>query len=344
MISSPERFPRHRLATLLVFPLSLFWIACSDGGVGSRSAAEAEMASAPAAPPSEATAGGASIGYTGSAGADRQVREGFQPGALPADTAGGAPPQPSGSTPANLMIIRTGQATVEVDSLEAGIAQVRQLAQRLGGFVANTAVQAGEDDDGGRSATLELKIPAERFDQAVEGLRPVGRVESVNVTAQDVGEEYADVNARVTNARRLEARLLELLATRTGNLEQVLAVERELARVREEIERYEGRLRYLRTRVATSTLTVELHEPYPIASDYPGQNPILRAFRQAWRNFVSFLAVLIASLGLLVPLGLIAAAVVWLLLKLVRRFGGGARTDPPPPAGPPPPGPPSSGP
>jgi hypothetical protein len=136
----------------------------------------------------------------------------------------------------------------------------------------------------------------------------------VNVSAQDVGEEYVDITARVENARRLESRLIELLANRTGRLQDVLSVERELARVREEIERYEGRLRYLRTRVATSTLTIAVHERAPLIVPVAGDGPITVALRQAWRNFVAFIATLIASLGVLVPLGALAFA-GWLVVR-----------------------------
>ena len=106
------------------------------------------------------------------------------------------------------------------------IIKVRQLATQLGGYVANSSISGGRDQV--RSATLELKIPAARYDQAVGGLGEIGKVESVNTNVEDVGEEYVDITARVTNAKRLEERLVNLLATRTGKLEDVLAVEREL--------------------------------------------------------------------------------------------------------------------
>src|SRR5207253_8976349 len=124
-----------------------------------------------------------------------------------------------------------------------------------------------------------IKSPGAKYDQAVGSLSSIGKVETVNSQAEDVGEEFVDVTARVTNARRLEERLITLLSTRTGKLDDVLHVERELARVREEIERYEGRLRFLRSRVSLSTLTVTLHEPYPTLG--PGNNPIVDAFRTA---------------------------------------------------------------
>lgn len=215
------------------------------------------------------------------------------------------------------MVIRNGWAGIEVDSLDPAIAQVRRLAERVGGFVANTTIQGGRDQL--RSASLEVKVPSARFDEALTGLSPIGKVESVNVTAEDVGEEYVDVAARVENARRLESRLIALLANRTGRLQDVLSVERELARVREEIERYEGRLRFLRTRVATSTLTVNVHERAPIITPVAGDGPITVALRAAWRNFVGFVAALIASLGILVPLGALALA-GWLVVRRWVRW------------------------
>ena len=214
------------------------------------------------------------------------------------------------------MIIRTGQASVQVDSLETAVTQVRQLASSVGGVIANSSLQSGRNQV--RSATLEIRVAAARFDDLVAGLTPFGKVETVSVSAEDVGEEFVDLSARVANARRLEARLIELLAARTGKLSDVLTVERELARVREEIERYEGRLRYLQARAAVSTLAVTVHEPLPILAGQPATNPIARAFVQAWRNFVGLLAAFIASLGVLVPLAALAG-LGWMAWTRLRR-------------------------
>ncbi len=267
------------------------------GRPGSRS--ETDMAM-PAAPPAPAPAPSAIA---------------QDPSVSAVDRVGSAADAGGTGTIVPSMLIRTGNATVEVDSLEIAVAAVRLLATRLGGYVANTAMQTGSEEL--RSASLELKIPAARFDEAISGLQPLGKVAAVNVSTADVGEEFVDVTARVENAKRLEDRLITLLATRTGRLEDVLQVERELARVREEIERYDGRLRYLRTRAAVSTLTVTVHEPQPIVGRYEGATPIADAFRAMWRNLVGFVAGLIAALGWLVPIGLILAGAWWIL----RRAG-----------------------
>jgi Domain of unknown function (DUF4349) len=220
------------------------------------------------------------------------------------------------------MVIRTGQASIEVDSLERAVAQVRLLAGRIGGYVANTNMQTGQGQL--RAATLEVKIPADRFDDGLGGLAGLGKLESVNVNAEDVGEEFTDVTARMGNSRRLESRLIDLLAARTGKLKDVLDVERELARVREEIERYEGRLRYLRAHAVLSTLTIYVHEPVPVVGR-AGSSVIGEAFKQAWRNFVALVAACIRGLGIVIPLGVLGLALglsAKRLLPLLPRSAG----------------------
>ena len=213
------------------------------------------------------------------------------------------------------MIIRTGTAVIKVDSLEPSVVRLRMLAQSLGGYIGNTSMQTGKDQL--RAATVEIKVPAARWGQLMSGLKPIGTLESQDENAEDVSEEFVDVQARVANSRRLEERLISLLANRTGKLSDVLSVERELARVREEIDRFEGRIRYLKSRTAVSTMTVTLHEPPPVLGSQPGQNPIADAFRNAWQIFVGLIAFLISSLGVIVPLGIIA----WLLWRFARRRG-----------------------
>lgn len=272
----------------------------SQGRPGSRAESDAPMQMAPPAPSAVVAQ---------------------DPSASAVDRIGSAAGAEGAGTVVPSMLIRTGNAMIEVDSLEIAVAEVRLLATRLGGYVANTSMQTGSEEL--RSASLELKIPAARFDEAISGLRPLGKVEAVNVSTADVGEEFVDVTARVENAKRLEDRLITLLATRTGKLEDVLQVERELARVREEIERYEGRLRFLRTRAAVSTLVVVVHEPRPIVGRYEGATPIADAFRAMWRNLVGFVAGLIAALGWLIPIALILAGAWWIL----RRAGLFTRRD-----------------
>ena len=316
---TPTPHPPMKRASVLLIPILL---AACGGGDESSSASFEGAAGRGAAPEREEAIVTMDAAAPGEAPPVAPTTPGAPPRAdLPAqisaaDTGGVVPPVPGApSVSLNPMLIRTGTATIEVDSLEAGIAQLRALAVRLGGLVGNTAITSGAEE--ARRATVELRIPSASFDRAVSGLAPIGRVEAVNVTAEDVGEEFTDVTARVANARRLETRLLDLLERRTGRLEEVLNIERELARVREEIERYEGRLRYLRTRASVSVLTITLHEPGSVLGR-PGERPIRDAFGQAWRNLVGLIAGLIAASGVLIPLALLAY-LLWRGFRWMRR-------------------------
>lgn len=337
-MGAASRLPRTVLQSLVprgsmkrIFILSLLALAACSNGAGTSGGATSDRGgvvfSDPApAPPVQAEQFSGKGQESGGGTTGRETALMIDQSRPPASAVVGSA---RAASVAPGMLIRTGTAFVEVDSVELAVARVQELAQRLGGFVGNTSVSGGERET--RSATLELKIPAARFDQAVSGLRPLGKVERVQVQAEDVGEEYVDLSARAANARRLEERLLALLANRTGKLEDVLAVERELARVRQEIDTREGRLRYLRTRAAVSTLNVTVHEPRPLIGDYPRARPLREAFRDAWRNFIGFTAGLIASLGFLIPLAVILAGIVW----LVRRYFPGRRRPGPPPTEPP---------
>jgi hypothetical protein len=98
----------------------------------------------------------------------------------------------------------------------------------------------------------------------------------------------------------------------------VLTVEQELTRVREEIERYEGRLKWLERRTALSSLELSLHEPLPLLDREPGRGPIVEAFAEAWTRAVRVLAWCIASLGLLLPLAALIGAGVLVARRLLR--------------------------
>lgn len=227
-----------------------------------------------------------------------------------------APQEPPMTVPLpDRMLIRTGYASIRVDSLEAAIRRVTEVAAAMGGYVANSSFQTGEQ--AARSAMLEIKLPAARYQEAFDRLSGVGTVTNASTSTQDVGEEYVDISARTANAKRLEERLVSLLATRAGKLEEVLGVERELARVRQEIERYEGRLRYLERQVAMSTLAVTVFEAGPLVGS-PGENVIQEAFKNAWRNFVAVVAGGIALLGVVVPVGLVLAG-GWVGVRTWRR-------------------------
>jgi hypothetical protein len=142
------------------------------------------------------------------------------------------------------LLVYTAQITVAVFEVAASLAQVEELGRELGGFLARR-----------NDSTITIRIPSARFDEAVKRLEKVGDMLHRNVTAEDVTEEFRDLEVRLRSAHAVQERLTQLLAKAT-KVEESVMIERELDRVTGEIDRIEGRMKFLRDRAAFSTITV----------------------------------------------------------------------------------------
>lgn len=215
-------------------------------------------------------------------------------------------------------LVRTGQMTVEVPAFGEAAQKLARLAEALGGYVAET--RSRRDDNGRESGTLVLRVPAERFDELMTGTGGLGRVRARGVNAQDVTKAYTDLETRLRVKRETAERLREILKNRTAGLADVLAAERELARVTEEIEQAEGERRYYDQQVALSTLTVELAEPQALVSGGAWE-PVREALHDALEVVGRSFAVMIYAFAFLAPWGL----VLWVLWRIVKAWRGRRR-------------------
>jgi hypothetical protein len=207
---------------------------------------------------------------------------------------------------------------LEVKSVEAALRRLGELTREAGGYT--TSESRSRDEQRVNRGRIECRVPAAKLDSVTGALKSIGTVESLTVSANDITEEYFDLEIRLRNQRALETRLLELLQRPTNRLSDLLDAERELARVRGEIDQMEGRRRFWDNRVALSTLSVEVHEPVPAVGGNEGGalSMLRRAFRQAADNFVSAIAGIIAVTGGLVPILVAIGLAVWLLVRIWR--------------------------
>ncbi len=186
------------------------------------------------------------------------------------------------------MIVRTARLTIVADDFDAARAELERIVQRTGGFVGQIVVQGAS----GSSRRLEatLRIPTLKLDESMTSLRRLGRVIAEAQDGEDVGQQSADLDTRLANARVSETRLREILQRRTGKLSDVLDVERELARVRGEIEQMESERRSLDRRVTYATVAVSLSEDRKSEVNL-GPVPVSRrlrnAFVEGWTNAIS---------------------------------------------------------
>ena len=168
------------------------------------------------------------------------------PAGAPAMRPGGRP-SPASDEPARPrppVLIYTAQLTMAVFDVQPGLKAVETLARELGGFLARQT-----------NNTITVRVPAGRFHEAVDRLDKLGDVTGRDIQAEDVTQEYLDLELRIKSARAVRERLEQLLG-RAAKVDESIAIERELERVMTEIERMEGRLKYLRDRAQFSTISV----------------------------------------------------------------------------------------
>jgi Domain of unknown function (DUF4349) len=233
-------------------------------------------------------------------------------------------------------IIYDARIELLVKSLEAAERAVLDLIKDHDGFLAesNIAAQIGTQ----RDATWRVRVPVDHFDSFVSAVGKLGEVRTNHVGTQDVTEAFADLEARIRNKQAEEKRLLKHLADSTGKLEDILNVERELSRVRGEVEQMQGRLRFLANRADLSTVTITATEwkDYTPPAPMTFQAQISHSFFHSLDALVMFgknVLLLLVALIPWTPLIVIGLFVLLWLIRAERRASATrmARVAPSPP-------------
>jgi len=152
--------------------------------------------------------------------------------------------------------VTTVTLVLAVSDVAAASRGLRSAVRRTEGYVQSGTESKDDDDD--RSARFDVRIPAGSLDAFRTAARKLGDVELETEEVEDVGEQHADLDARLRNARREEERLLGLLSERTASLGDLVALERRLGEVRERIERLDTEQRVLVDRIAYARVHAEL--------------------------------------------------------------------------------------
>ncbi len=223
------------------------------------------------------------------------------------------------------MLIRTAQLSITVTDTAKAVQEAKAVAEGLGGYVTSSQMyKQGER----LYATMVLRVPAERFDEALAQIKALAvEVERESTQGEDVTEEYVDLQARLRNLELTEKELQQLLTEvreRTQKAEDVLAVYRELTEIRGQIEQLKGRMQYLERRVDFATIELSI-APHVLSTPVvePGWKPLV-TLREASRSLVKALQWLVDALIWLVvfllPILVLVAAPTALLVFLIRAF------------------------
>jgi hypothetical protein len=187
-----------------------------------------------------------------------------------------APSQPPSTPPR--MIIRTATLTIITREFDSARSAIDRVVQEAGGFFGGMTVTGAPGEP--RLLHGTLRVPVDRLDSVLAVLKQLGHVADESQQGNDVTERARDLGARLSNARAAEKRLVNLLSARTGDLADVLAAEREITRVREQIEQLDAERQGLEQQVTYARLTVRINEQRQAALT-AGPSPLSWQFRDA---------------------------------------------------------------
>jgi chromosome segregation ATPase len=178
------------------------------------------------------------------------------------------------------MIIRTAALTILTREFEKARSEIERALREVNGHVAQLTTSGNSDS--GRSLNAMLRVPSDQLDSLLARLKSIGPVLEEAQRGQEVTSEFVDLVARLGNARNTEQRLIDVLRTRTGKVSDILEVEREIARVRGEIEQMEAQRKSLETRVRFATVQLDLREDYKVPLEVTPPS----AGTQLWNSLV----------------------------------------------------------
>ncbi|MGI9034849.1 MAG: DUF4349 domain-containing protein [Pyrinomonadaceae bacterium] len=214
-------------------------------------------------------------------------------------------------------IIRNADLTLEADSPDEAQAKITQIADRNGGYVIESQKQTNDTKATKTDVvTMTVRVPAAKFDESLEEIRKsANRVIVETVKGEDVTEEFIDVEARLKTQKALEAQFLEIMKqARTVN--DALDVQSKIADVRGEIEKIEGRKRFLENQSAFSTLKIRLQTPAAFSASSSGFfYQIKQALASGFNAALSFMLVLITLVVALLPFLIFIALPIYLVIR-----------------------------
>jgi uncharacterized protein DUF4349/putative zinc finger protein len=222
------------------------------------------------------------------------------------------------------MIARVVSLSIVTKDFAASRASLDAMLARRRGYAAELSANTAENAP--RSLLAALRIPAAELSSAVADLKTLGRVENESQSGEEVTQQHADLVARLKNSRETEQRLQVILTQRTGKIKDVLEVEREIARVRGEIEAMEAEQKNLEHRVEFASVNLQLTEEYKASLNAPAasistriHNATVAGFKSLAETILGILLFLLEAGPTLLVAALILFAPAWLLWRRYRR-------------------------
>jgi len=219
------------------------------------------------------------------------------------------------------MVIRSASLSLAVSDVQNTVSAISKYASSNSGYIisSNIGKSGGVFD-----ANVSIKIPVENFARALSDVKNMGELVRESTSGSDITEEYVDLTARLKSLKATEAQFMKVL-DKANNVQDILAVERELKGVRMQIESMEGRMKYMEKSSAMATLSIYLStadDAKPVLNDDETYKP-LAVFKDALRSFIDFAQSVLNFIiwfVVYIPALLLIIGVLYLMYHLFMRF------------------------
>jgi hypothetical protein len=214
-------------------------------------------------------------------------------------------------------IIYRGSMTVRVKDVTAAASQITGIAQVMGGFIGSDNRDRGSGDD---TATMELRVPAEKFATVVDQLSKLGTEESRQISTEDVTEQTVDLDARIS-VQQARVDSGRKLLTSAKSLSDLVMLEKEVATRESDLASLQAKKRHLADLVALSTISVTLlNQQAPAPKPKEQKHGFLGGLAAGWHALLASLRVVLTVFGAVLPWLLIIGLPAWAIYFLVRRM------------------------
>jgi hypothetical protein len=202
-------------------------------------------------------------------------------------------------------VIRTAQLTLSVGSgsFDSKLAAVRALVQLEQGFISGTDAQLSPatPNDQIRRGVITFMVPAAKFDDTIDQLTKLGKVQNEHISGNDVSAQYVDLQARLANEEAQRNAMLALLA-RAQTVSDIIAVQTQLGQITQQIEQLKGQISYIDHNTTYSTVSVDMVEAgAPAQAASSDSWGFVSALTGAAHNFVTTINYIITGLGAIGP-------------------------------------------
>ncbi|GAB5526805.1 MAG: hypothetical protein Roseis2KO_46770 [Roseivirga sp.] len=210
---------------------------------------------------------------------------------------------------ASRKLIKNGTLEFETEDLQKTLTTIKQAADAAGGYIANEHSTTNHSQFWN---SVTVRMPSSEFDNFITLVsRGVDKFDKREIKSQDVTEEYVDLQARIEAKKKLEQRYLEILKT-ADTVKDILQVEAQAGKIREDIERAEGRLRFLESQTSMSTVNIGFYKTTEVIT--VAENTFIASIKDGLMNGVSIIEAIIIGLVNIWPL-LILGLGGWFLYR-----------------------------